>query len=70
MTAVARAPRRAKTAAKRRLASAPGEYMAKTMKKAAKSRKTAKKSVAVKNLKAKGAKSTKAGMAAIRRRMN
>jgi hypothetical protein len=42
--------------------------MAKTMKKAAKSRKTAKKSVAVKNLKAKKAKSMKAGMTAIRRR--
>ena len=52
------------------LASASGEDMAKTMKKAAKSRKTAKKSVAVKNLKAKGAKSKKAGMTAIRRRMN
>jgi hypothetical protein len=42
--------------------------MAKTMKKAAKSGKTTKKSVAVKNLKAKGAKSAKAGMVAVRRR--
>ena len=41
--------------------------MAKTKKKAAKSGKTAKKSVAVKNLKPK-AKSTKAGMVAVRRR--
>jgi len=52
------------------LASASGGHMAKKMKKAAKSRKTAKKSVAVKNLKARKAKSTKAGMTAIRRRMN
>ena len=51
------------------LSSPSGEHMAKKMKKAAKSRKTAKKSVAVKNLKAKKAKSTKAGIRAIRRRM-
>ena len=44
--------------------------MAKTKKKAAKSGKTAKKSVAVKNLKAKEAKSMKAGMTSIRRRMD
>ena len=44
--------------------------MAKKMKKAAKSGKTAKKSVAVKNLKAKEAKSTTLGMTAIRRRMD
>jgi len=44
--------------------------MAKTTKTAAKSRKTAKKSVAVKNLKAKEAKSTKVGMTSIRRRTN
>jgi hypothetical protein len=43
--------------------------MAKTKKKAAKSGKTTKKSVAVKNLKAKEATSTKMGMTAIRRRM-
>jgi hypothetical protein len=44
--------------------------MAKTKKKAAKSGKTAKKSVAVKNLKAKEAKLMKAGMTSIRRRMD
>ena len=44
--------------------------MAKTMKKAAKSGKTTKKSVAVKNLKAKKGKSTKSAMAAVRRRMD
>ena len=44
--------------------------MAKTMKKAAKSGKTAKKPVAVKNLKAKKAKSKKAGIMAVRRRMD
>ena len=44
--------------------------MAKTKKKAAKSGKTAKKSVAVKNLKAKEAKSTKAKITSIRRRMD
>ncbi len=43
--------------------------MAKTMKKAAKSGKTAKKSVAVKDLKAKAPKSTKVGMTSIRRRL-
>ena len=52
------------------LASASGGHMAKTKKKAAKSRKTAKKSVVVKNLKAKAAKSMKAGMTSIRRRMD
>jgi hypothetical protein len=50
------------------LASTSGEHMAKTTKKAAKSGKAAKKSVAVKNLKSKGAKSKKAGMVAVRRR--
>jgi len=44
--------------------------MAKTKTKAAKSGKTAKKSVAVKNLKAKKGKSTKSAMAAVRRRMD
>jgi len=42
--------------------------MAKTTKKAAKSGKTAKKSVAVKDLKAKKAQSKKVGMVAVRRR--
>jgi hypothetical protein len=43
--------------------------MAKTKKKAAKSGKAAKKSVAVKDLKTKGAQSKKVGMTAIRRRL-
>jgi len=59
------------------LASASGEHMAKTKKKAkapkarkgAQSRKAAKKPVAVKDLKAKIAKSMKAGMTAVRRRL-
>jgi hypothetical protein len=44
--------------------------MAKKMKKAAKSGKTAKRSVAVKNLKGKKAQSMKAGMTAVRRRLD
>lgn len=43
--------------------------MAKAKKKAVKSAKTARKSVAVKDLAPKGAKSKKAGMTAIRRRL-
>ena len=43
--------------------------MAKTKKKAAKSGKAAKKSVAVKDLRTKGAKSKKAGMTSVRQRL-